>query len=366
VLLDGATLAENLPAGTLVGTLSAVDPDAGDTHLFTLVPGSGDGDNGSFVIIGDQLQAAQPLDFETQPSLSIRVEADDQKGGRFEKAFTVSVDDTAEPPAVAIDEPTAGAVLIHGAASAFSGSALDPEQGDVSAALAWSSDLDGTIGAGASFSTSSLSEGFHTITAAAIDAGGLMGQATVAVEVTAAPLLTTEIRVAAPSDDAEENASGTVFTGSSDLELIFDGGSDQTVGMRFVGVDVPKDANISGAWIQFQVDETPSGTTTLTLRGEAADDAATFTTAPGDLSTRPVTAAFVPWSPPAWGTVGEADLDQRTPDIAPLIQTIVERDGWASGNALVILVTGSGERVAESFNGDSDGAPLLHIEYTAD
>jgi hypothetical protein len=37
---------------------------------------------------------------------------------------------------------------------------------------------------------------------------------------------------------------------------------------------------------------------------------------------------------------------------------MVERD------SLVIIVTGSGERVAESYNGDPDGAPLLHVEYS--
>jgi hypothetical protein len=30
---------------------------------------------------------------------------------------------------------------------------------------------------------------------------------------------------------------------------------------------------------------------------------------------------------------------------------------------LVIIITGTGERVAESYNGDPNGAPLLHVEY---
>jgi hypothetical protein len=47
-----------------------------------------------------------------------------------------------------------------------------------------------------------------------------------------------------------------------------------------------------------------------------------------------------------------------------VIQAIVSRPGWSSGNALVIIVTGSGERVAESYEGDPAGAPLLHVVYT--
>ena len=37
---------------------------------------------------------------------------------------------------------------------------------------------------------------------------------------------------------------------------------------------------------------------------------------------------------------------------------------WSTGNALVFVVTGSGRRVAESYDGDAAGAPLLHVEYS--
>jgi uncharacterized repeat protein (TIGR02543 family) len=49
--------------------------------------------------------------------------------------------------------------------------------------------------------------------------------------------------------------------------------------------------------------------------------------------------------------------------MASVIQEIVNRPGWSSGNALVVIITGSGERVAESHDGDPDGAPLLHVVY---
>jgi hypothetical protein len=46
-----------------------------------------------------------------------------------------------------------------------------------------------------------------------------------------------------------------------------------------------------------------------------------------------------------------------------VIQEIVNRSGWASGNSLVLIVTGTGKRTAESYNGDQAGAALLHVEY---
>jgi hypothetical protein len=151
---------------------------------------------------------------------------------------------------------------------------------------------------------------------------------------------------------------------SSDLELVDDGGI-QTVGMRFPGVAVPRGAAIVSAWIQFQVDEAASGATTLRLEGQASDDAPTFTTAVRSISTRVRTSAFVSWSPPPWPVTNVAGTDQRTPNLAAVIQQIVDRAGWASGNALAIIVSGSGKRVAEARDGSLAGAPLLHIEYAA-
>jgi hypothetical protein len=45
-----------------------------------------------------------------------------------------------------------------------------------------------------------------------------------------------------------------------------------------------------------------------------------------------------------------------------VIQAIVNRTGWSSGNAIVILINGTGHRTANSWNGNAAGAPLLHIE----
>lgn len=171
---------------------------------------------------------------------------------------------------------------------------------------------------------------------------------------------TVEVRVAAGTDDAEETASGTMRLTSSDLELVYDG-SNQTVGMRFNGVGIPPGASIVSAYLQFKVDEISTTATSLTIEGQAAGNPGTFTTTTKNISSRARTAAAVPWSPPAWNTVGAA---QRTPDLKPIIQEIVKRQDWASGNSVVIIIRGTGKRVAESYEGDKAGAPLLHVEFT--
>ena len=105
VVLSDAAVAENEPAGTTVGTLSAVDPDLGDVHTFALVTGAGDTDNGSFGIDGDALVTDQPFDFETKDSYSVRIAASDGRGGVRAEPFTITVTDVNEDvPPVAVDD----------------------------------------------------------------------------------------------------------------------------------------------------------------------------------------------------------------------------------------------------------------------
>ena len=175
---------------------------------------------------------------------------------------------------------------------------------------------------------------------------------------------TFEVRVATGTDDAEEDSiDGSMYLDSSDLELAIATEPTDTVGMRFTAVTVPQGATISNAYVQFKCDETGSGAISLTIRGEDIDDAPTFTLTSGDITSRTTTTASIGWSPPDWNTVGEAGVNQRTSDISSIIQEIMGRPGWSSGNNLAIIITGTGTRWAESYDGDSAGAPLLHVEY---
>ena len=98
------------------------------------------------------------------------------------------------------------------------------------------------------------------------------------------------------NDDAEERQNGNVTLSSSDLELVDDGSKNQTVGMRFAGIEIPQGSAIVSAHVQFQVDETDSGLVSLQIRGQAADDTLSFSSSNGDISSRPTTTAFVDWA----------------------------------------------------------------------
>jgi len=174
-----------------------------------------------------------------------------------------------------------------------------------------------------------------------------------------------DIRVNAGDDDAEERLSdGLMDLSSTDLELINDDpdDGDQLVGMRFQNVLVPEDATITNAYIEFETDAINRNTpeASLTFYGEAEDDPLTFLGTARNITNRTTTSASVDWNPPLWDTVDEK---HRTNNLSTIVQEIVDRGGWANGNAMVFIVEGEGRREAESFNGESGAAPLLHIKY---
>lgn len=243
-----------------------------------------------------------------------------------------------------------------------------------------SSDSDGTISSyvwkegatqiatGATPSVS-LAVGTHTLTLTVTDNAGATASDTVVVTVNAAgggTSITVTSQVSAGSDDAEQRQTGgTMSLTSSDLELVFDTATtgNQYVGMRFNNVNVPKGKTITNAYIQFTVDEVNSGTTNLTIKGQAADNPGTFTTSTSNISSRVTTTASVAWSPVAWNTVGAAGVDQRTSDLKSIVQEIVNRTGWVQNNSMVFVVTGTGERTGAAYEVGAAKAPKLVVTY---
>jgi hypothetical protein len=195
------------------------------------------------------------------------------------------------------------------------------------------------------------------------------GAATIAEDLTvlvrpAGSGLAVETRVAVGTDDAEQSTSGFVGLTSADLELVTDGSTVQTVGTRFAGVPVPRDVTVTRAYIQFRTDEVSTGPAPLNIRAEAADSPGTYVSTNGQVTSRTLMPGGVAWSPPDWTVVGEIAAGQRTADISALVQGLVNRAGWAPGNAMAFQFTGSGRRTAFAYEGGAASAPLLHVEYS--
>ncbi|MGF1577974.1 MAG: PA14 domain-containing protein [Gemmataceae bacterium] len=98
VALSSNSVNENAINGTVVGTLTATDPDANDTHTFTLTNNAG----GRFQIVGNQLRVANGslLDYETAKTHTIQVQVRDSNGGQLPapKFLTITINDSNETP----------------------------------------------------------------------------------------------------------------------------------------------------------------------------------------------------------------------------------------------------------------------------
>jgi outer membrane protein assembly factor BamB len=162
------------------------------------------------------------------------------------------------------------------------------------------------------------------------------------------------------ADDAEEQPDGTVSLSSTDLELVNDG-APQSIGIRFPAVPIQQGTKIEAAYIQFTCDETSDDPTELELVWEQTDDAAAFREDAHNVTQRSLSEQVATWSVPAWSKEDEAGEAQRSPDLTAFVQQAVNRDGWASGNAMAVVIRGSGKRIAEAMDGSATGAPTLVV-----
>jgi len=174
------------------------------------------------------------------------------------------------------------------------------------------------------------------------------------------------------NDAVEERlrSGGSMDMGSSDLELGYEspGHSDpQIVGLRFSPNNsvwnIQKSAGINGAYIQFTVDETKGGSEPLTVEivGELPVSAP-YTNTDNNLSNRTnLTSAIVEWVIPSWTSVGDAGSAQSSPDIAAIVNEIMQNPAYNDGDPINILIkhkSGLGTRCAES----SSAYPKLIVD----
>jgi len=94
ITLNNSTIAENQPINTKIGNFTTTDPNTANAFTYSLVSGTGDTNNNSFIIVGNnELQTKAVFDYETKNSYSIRIKTTDQGGLSFEKQLTIGVTD---------------------------------------------------------------------------------------------------------------------------------------------------------------------------------------------------------------------------------------------------------------------------------
>lgn len=236
-----------------------------------------------------------------------------------------------------------------------------------------------------------VSESTATTLTVTVPAGATTGDVTVArdgesngMEFTVIESFTLVVPVTASEDDVEEGGlNGAMTLTSSDLEIgewdTWDAvsGTDQgvqVIGIRFPGITIPPGASILSATIQLTSDASGSEVRQVTIYGEAIGNAPVYTLDPYNVSTRDRTTANYVWDIPEWTASGLSGAEQRTGDLNEVVQEVVDRGDWASGNAInfIILYTGpaipegasSGGRQTKSWDdGEAGVAPVLTVVY---
>ena len=117
-------------------------------------------------------------------------------------------------PVVAITSPADGSVFNSGTEILFQASAIDSVDGDISASIIWTSDIQAGSGTGANLSTTALIDGVHIITASATGSAGIAGTDSITITVSNTPPM---VSITSPDDGSTFVLGATInFTGMAD------------------------------------------------------------------------------------------------------------------------------------------------------
>jgi hypothetical protein len=131
------------------------------------------------------------------------------------------------------------------------------------------------------------------------------------------------------------------MTNSSEIDLGFEdsSGAFTIVALRFQLDSVSRSATINTATIQFVAAQSDAGALNLVIDAHKSPNApARDESRLDDIATRVRTSAQVKWSIAAWNG-GEAELAQRTPDLAPILSEVISQPEWIAGAYVLIVLT---------------------------
>ncbi len=230
--------------------------------------------------------------------------------------------------------------------------------------------------------THSYQDGKYIIDAVATDAEDLIDQVSITISI-GEFTESGQVAVKNGQDDVEETEAGLTYFSSSDLEMVFDDydfdpdvpNGFQKIGLRFQNVFIPPGAVIDSAFIQFRSDETDDVLAEYFIKAENTDNAIPFDDGgSSSVSGRTTFDETVYWAPPAWTATGVVGPAQKTPNVGEILQQIIDRSDWTSGNDIVFIVEGTGVslteenaiRVADSYEGKPEFPPTLVYTFNFD
>ncbi|MFQ3236063.1 MAG: type IV pilus assembly protein PilY1 [Paraglaciecola sp.] len=166
------------------------------------------------------------------------------------------------------------------------------------------------------------------------------------------------------SDDAHE--INTVVNLSANTLTLSQGTDTVNIGLRYQNINVPQGATITSAYLRFTSKNYNSAATSLVFRAELTPDSSTFAGGNSNISSRNKTLSEVTWNTDNnWPTYGES---VATTDFTSVLQEVVDQAAWCGGNALSVLITGTGSssasaRISQAFEQGGGLSPQLVVVY---
>lgn len=157
-----------------------------------------------------------------------------------------------------------------------------------------------------------------------------------------------EAGTAISTDDAEQLNDAIDKLFDDDLDMGWEGDEFNivTVGLVFRGVNVPQGATIDSAFLEIFAHEAEGDPAYITIYGEAADSALTYNNT-NLITARPSTQDSIRWEITEDWAIW---TPHRSPDLKGIIQQVVSRSGWKSGNALNLIFAGEDQGASSQDN----------------
>ncbi len=184
---------------------------------------------------------------------------------------------------------------------------------------------------------------------------------------------TISVRVDSDTDDVEEHGNGHVYQNHNHLKLRADTTDVRIVGVRFRNVPIPVGATITSASIEFEVGKYHNGVVDMDIWGDLSANALAFTNGDAaETSTTEKVSTRAPTSKVDWNNLAPSAKNTKltTPDLTSIVQDIVGVGGWTNGNSMAFIfekdaLSPAGLRELESHDREPANAPLLRVTYSS-
>lgn len=168
--------------------------------------------------------------------------------------------------------------------------------------------------------------------------------------------------------DSITNLPSIPYWSEFDPLYMISGTPNATTALRFTDITIPQGATILDARLTVwsNLNQSNNATAWATVGAEQVDNATQLSSAANHESRKGNLGTTLQWGPHAG--LGAANLPFQSPNLAAVVQQVVGRPGWASGNAIQFFVAANPLTTVDYqfrsyWEGLADYYPRLVVDY---